>query len=198
LKIFHDNTCSRLSGLIGQTSFVYFHKCAQHLVSTTPLCFEVLVSRFAPVNGQARHTTPKHAGSRRYSRKFSLLRCSPPCTQQQRINTATMTGASLDTARWKDAEVVLLDIGKSHCCSRVRYRWYGTRTTATSLHPLSRCMQPRCLDFRRSRQSAMSSTRVEFLRSSGRYPRFCVRHYNSSLACLERACNRPFKSHKTC
>jgi hypothetical protein len=141
LKIFHDNTCSRLSGLIGQTSFVYFHKCAQHLVSTTPLCFEVLVLRFAPVNGQARHTTPKDAGSRRYSRKFSLHRCSPPCTQQQRINTATMTGASLDTARWKDAEVVLLDIGKSHCCSRVRYRLQPA-STHFAMHAASLSRRP--------------------------------------------------------
>ncbi|KAF1844647.1 uncharacterized protein K460DRAFT_365581 [Cucurbitaria berberidis CBS 394.84] len=62
---------------------------------------------FAPTSAEPRHTTTREGSIGLYIRKFSLHRYSPPYTQQE--NNA-MSAASLDGERWRESDVVLLDI----------------------------------------------------------------------------------------
>jgi hypothetical protein len=181
-----DNTCSRLSDLIGQTSFVYFHKCAQHLVSTTPLCFDVPVSIKSSHQSAASPDTQHHRTQNRgaISENFRLTAVHRPAlnnkesTQQQCVPRPSITHAGRALRLCCSTSVSHIAALESSSTPRCWNQNDCNQPPPTlAMHAAS--LSERLSDAQR--QSAMSSIRVA-LRSYGSYPRLCLRHCNSNLA----------------
>jgi hypothetical protein len=96
--------------------------CIRHLLHILQLCTSLLVNTPLPIEvpecTNQRLSEAHHIARPRQYLRFSSLHRPSPLATQQTINN--MSAASLDLARWRASEVVLLDIGKSshlHCCS---------------------------------------------------------------------------------
>jgi hypothetical protein len=176
--------------------------CIRHLVHILRLCTSLLVNTPLPLEvpectNQRLPEAHDIARPRQYLRFSSLHRPSPLATQQ-RINN--MSAASLDLARWRASEVVLLDIGKSshlhRCSSPLRHHVFCGENHCTQ-HPAPADLCDACdhppVGLAWSGQQAFRAQHTEykkeFMASGSRClaalsralatPAFCPRHCNT-------------------